>query len=301
MASLMDRVSNFFSGNDAETGEGLKSLFITELKDIYYAEGQAIDALAEQADAATTDEVRNAFLQHQEESRNQRTRLERVFDSLGLSADEGSCDAIDGLADDGRRVVSNTESGSLTRDAGLIMAAQKVEHHEIASYGSVVTLAKVLGYNEAAQLLQQTLDEEKNTDKKLTQLAESFINQRAAGESDSDSDNYDSYRDRDSVSNPAAPIGAAAGMSSSGTMGAGYTGDSGYSTGTGSGMSSGSDYSTGSGTTSGSQYGSGTSMGSSSSSTGGYTSGSSMDDDDDSSTPRYNPNRDATLGGTSGV
>ncbi|WP_019987070.1 ferritin-like domain-containing protein [Rudanella lutea] len=300
MASLMDRVSNFFSGNDADTGEGLKSLFITELKDIYYAEGQAIDALAEQADAATTDEVRNAFLQHQEESRNQRTRLERVFDSLGVSATEGTCDAIDGLADDGRRVVSNTESGSLTRDAGLIMAAQKVEHHEIASYGSAVTLAKVLGYHEAAQLLQQTLDEEKNTDKKLTQLAESFINQRAAGEGDDmDNDNYDRYRDRDSVTNEAT---MGAGMSSSGTMGYGYTGSSSGMT-SGSGMSSDSDHrsgSTGSGMSSGSQYGSGSGMGSGSSSTGGYSSGSSMDDDD-SSTPRYNPNRDATLGGTSGV
>ncbi|MCY7356168.1 MAG: DUF892 family protein [Rudanella sp.] len=137
MASFMDRVSDFFNGNDADTGEGLKSLFISELKDIYYAEGQAIDTLGDQADAATTDEVRAAFLHHQEESRNQRIRLERVFDSLGISADEGSCDAIDGLVNDAGRVVSNTESGSSTRDTGLIMAAQKVEHHEIASYGSV--------------------------------------------------------------------------------------------------------------------------------------------------------------------
>lgn len=275
----MDRVSNFFSGNDAETGEGLKSLFITELKDIYYAEGQAIDTLGDQADAATTDEVRNAFLQHQEESRNQRTRLERVFDSLGISADEGSCDAIDGLIDDGQRVISNTESGSLTRDAGLIMAAQKVEHHEIASYGSVVTLAKVLGYSEAAQLLQQTLDEEKNTDKKLTQLAESFINNRAAGESDNDRDydrdtnqnrDYDPYRDHDRVTNEATAGSTLA--AGSATMGAGYTG-----------------------------YGTGTAGSGSSSSSGGYSSDSSMADDDDAPTPRYNPNRDATLGGTSGI
>lgn len=275
----MDRVSNFFSGNDAETGEGLKSLFITELKDIYYAEGQAIDTLGDQADAATTDEVRNAFLQHQEESRNQRTRLERVFNSLGISADEGSCDAIDGLIDDGQRVISNTESGSLTRDAGLIMAAQKVEHHEIASYGSVVTLAKVLGYSEAAQLLQQTLDEEKNTDKKLTQLAESFINNRAAGESDNDRDydrdtnqnrDYDPYRDHDRVTNEATAGSTLA--AGSATMGAGYTG-----------------------------YGTGTAGSGSSSSSGGYSSGSSMADDDDAPTPRYNPNRDATLGGTSGI
>lgn len=244
MASFMDRVSNFFSGNDTETSEGLKSLFVNELKDIYYAEGQAIDALGEQADATTTDEVRNAFLMHQEESRNQRVRLERVFDSLGISVDEGSCDAIDGLADDCRRVVSNTESGSLTRDAGLIMAAQKVEHHEIASYGSMVTLAKVLGFNEAAQLLQQTLDEEKAADKKLTQLAESFINNRAAGEVDRDNNHdYDRYRNQDSVTNRA-------------TMGSSLETDPNYA-GSGSSTLGGSSY--------------------------------------------YRSDRDATLGGTSGI
>lgn len=273
MASFMDSVSNFFNGNDTDTGEGLKSLFISELKDIYYAEGQAIDALGEQADAATTDEVRNAFLHHQEESRNQRTRLERVFDSLGISADEGTCNAIDGLADDAERIVSNTESGSLTRDAGLIMAAQKVEHHEIASYGSAVTLAKVLGYNEAAQLLQQTLDEEKNTDKKLTQLAESFINSRAAGERDDDDDRYG---DTDQVTNEAT---AGTGMmSGSGTMGA-----AGLGYGADMGQSSGSGYTTGSGMSSGSGY------------------DRSDRTDDDTSTPRYNSNRDATLGGSSGI
>lgn len=183
MATIGERISNFFGGNDTETQEGLQGLFVTELKNIYYAEKQAVDALGDQADAATTDEVRNAFLQHQEESRNQVMRLEQVFQSIGVEAAEGSCAAIDGLADDADTVVSGTESGSLTRDAGLIITAQKVEHHEIASYGSAVTLARVLGHSDAARLLQQTLEEEKNTDRKLTQLAESFINDRASDES----------------------------------------------------------------------------------------------------------------------
>ena len=235
MASLADRISNFFSGNDADTGEGLRSLFITELKDIYYAERQAVDVLGVQADAATTDEVRNAFLQHQEESRNQITRLEQVFQSIGIDADEGTCDAIDGLADDGDRVVSNTEAGSLTRDAGLIMAAQKVEHHEIASYGSVVTLAQVLGYSQAASLLQQTLQEEKNTDRKLTQLAESFINQRAASESDNDSS---SNRDDYSTVNPDGTM-----YSDRGSTGQTYQSGQSYS---GSQTSSNTDYNSGS-------------------------------------------------------
>ena len=197
MATFGERIANFFGGNDTETQEGLHGLFVTELKNIYYAEKQAVNALGEQADAATTDEVRNAFLQHQEESRGQVMRLEQVFQSLGIDAEEGSCAAIDGLADDADMVVANTTSGSLTRDAGLIIAAQKVEHHEIAAYGSAVTLAQVMGHTEAARLLQQTLEEEKNTDRKLTQLAESFINDRANDESGNmGSSDRDSYSDR---------------------------------------------------------------------------------------------------------
>lgn len=224
MATFGERIANFFGGNDTETQEGLHGLFITELRDIYYAEKQAIDALGEQADASTTDEVRNAFLQHQEETRNQVVRLEQVFNNIGVDVEEGSCDAIDGLVDDAQRVISNTDSGSLTRDAGLIIAGQKVEHHEIASYGSVVTFAKVLGYNEAAQLLQQTLDEEKNADKKLTSLAESFINNRAASEQDNDSYRNDNDRDdfnRDSVVNPDGTRYSNDTVSGSGTMGYG--------------------------------------------------------------------------------
>lgn len=197
MATFGERISNFFSGNDTDTQEGLRGLFVTELQNIYYAEKQAVDALGEQADASTTDEVRSAFLQHQEETRNQISRLEQVFTSIGVDAEEGSCAAIDGLADDAQSIVSNTESGSLTRDAGLIIAGQMIEHHEIAAYGSVATLAKVLGYNEAARLLEQTLEEEKNTDKKLTSLAESFINNRAASESDNNSNTDQNYSDRD--------------------------------------------------------------------------------------------------------
>ncbi len=182
MATFGERIANFFNGNDAETHEGLRGLFVNEIKNIYYAEKIGIDGMGESADAATTDEVRNAFLQHQQESRQHVARLEQVLQSINESVDEGNCEAADGLAADTRTVISNTESGSLTRDAGLIIAGQKGEHHEIASYGSAVTLAKVLGYSQAAQLLHQTLEEEKATDHKFTQLAESFVNNRAASE-----------------------------------------------------------------------------------------------------------------------
>lgn len=193
MASLGSQIANFFSGNDDNTREGLHGLFVSELKGIYYAEKQAVDALGEQADASTTDEVRNAFLQHQEETRGQVARLQDVFRSIGVEVDDKTCAAIDGLVDDAQLVVSETETGSLTRDAGLIIAGQKIEHHEIAAYGSAVTLASVLGYTDAARMLQQTLEEEKNTDRKLTQLAESFINERAASEDDNLSSGSDQY------------------------------------------------------------------------------------------------------------
>ena len=188
MASLTDQIRNFFGGNETDQ-RGLQGLFVNELKGIYYAEQQFEDALQEQADASTSDELRNGFLKHKEETRNQIQRLEQIFGTLGMDPDEMTCNAADGLVDDAQMVVSTTESGSLTRDAGLIIAGQKVEHHEIAAYGSLHTLARVLGYQEAAQLLEQSLQEEKNTDKQLTKLAESFVNQQAAGEMGRNADN----------------------------------------------------------------------------------------------------------------
>ncbi|GAA4467143.1 hypothetical protein GCM10023189_50220 [Nibrella saemangeumensis] len=182
MASLGKQISDFFSGGSSHNDEGLRGVFIHELKAAYYCEKQAVDALGEQADAATTDVVRNAFLQHQEESRNQINRLERVFDSIGVDVDDLESDAIDGLVDDAQTMIAATESGSLSRDAALIVAAQKVEHLEIATYGSLHTMARLLGYSEAANLLEETLREEKNTDRKLTEIAESFINERAKSE-----------------------------------------------------------------------------------------------------------------------
>jgi ferritin-like metal-binding protein YciE len=182
MASLTDRIADFFSGNDSSSDEGLRDLFISELKSIYYVEKQIVDALGEQADASTTDEVRNAFLRHQEESRVQVERLEEIFRIISIATAEHTTAAIDGLIADARNVVSTTDTGSLTRDAGLIIAAQKIEHYEIAIYGSLLTLANVLGFDQSAELLANTLEEEKTTDHKLTALAETFINRRAKDE-----------------------------------------------------------------------------------------------------------------------
>ncbi len=182
MATLIEQIEKFFSGNDTNTDEGLRDLFISELKSVYYTEKQITKALGEQAEASTTDEVKQAFLQHQEESRLQQERLEAIFRIIGIKTEERTADAIDGLIEDAKRMISDTETGSLTRDAGLIISAQKVEHYEIAIYGSLLTLAHVLDFTQSAELLALSLEEEKEIDRKLTRLAESFINNRSKAE-----------------------------------------------------------------------------------------------------------------------
>ncbi|GAB4029792.1 YciE/YciF ferroxidase family protein [Spirosoma gilvum] len=182
MASLTERIAHFFSGNDSTTDEGLRDLFISNLKSVYYAEKRAVDALRDQAEASTTDEVRGAFLQHHQESHEQVERLEEIFRIIGIRAEEHRSAAIDGLIHDAKWVIDDTESGSLTRDAGLIIAAQAIEHYEIAIYGSLLTLARVLDFTQSAELLEKTLAEEKETDHKLTALAESFVNKRSKEE-----------------------------------------------------------------------------------------------------------------------
>ena len=196
MATLGERISNFFGGNDSNTDEGLRDLFISELKSIYYVERQAIDALGQQAEASTTDEVRAAFLHHQDQSYAQKERLEDIFKIIGLKTEEGSSSAIDGLIDDAERVIADTQPGSLTRDAGLIIAAQKIEHYEIAIYGSLLTLARVLDFTQSTELLEKSLAEEKETDRKLTVLAESFINSRSKQEEDQSPGSHHASRDR---------------------------------------------------------------------------------------------------------
>ncbi len=182
MAALADRIASFFSGNDSATDEGLRDLFISELKSVYYAEKRAVDALGDQAEASTTNEVGTAFVNHQNESRIQVERLEEIFKIIGIKTDVYPSDAIDGLISDAKRIVSGTEPGSLTRDAGLIIAAQKIEHYEISAYGSLLTLANMLDFSQSAELLAKTLEEEKETDRKLTILAESFVNNRSKEE-----------------------------------------------------------------------------------------------------------------------
>jgi ferritin-like metal-binding protein YciE len=158
--------------------EDLQDLFVEELRDLYSAENQLIKALPRMAKAATHDELKQAFQTHLEQTRTHAERLEQICQRLGAKAKGKKCKGMEGLIEEGKEMMEEAEDDVL--DAALISAAQRVEHYEIAGYGCVRTYAKLLGDEESARILQQTLDEEGQTDKLLTQLAESSINVEAA-------------------------------------------------------------------------------------------------------------------------
>jgi ferritin-like metal-binding protein YciE len=164
----------------------LKELFVEELKDIYSAEKQLTKALPKLAKAATSEELANAFENHLVQTEEQIVRVEQVFELLDMPARAKKCEGMAGMIQEGQQAIEDTDSGTATRDAALIIAAQKVEHYEIASYGSLVQLAKTIGLDDAADLLQQTLDEEKETDVLLTELAVSSVNINAENEPEED-------------------------------------------------------------------------------------------------------------------
>ncbi len=160
----------------------LQELFLDSLKDIYYAEKAILKALPKMQKAATSEQLIAAFEEHKAVTEGQVGRLEQVFESIDEKVGSKKCEAIEGLIKEAESIIEDTDKGTSTRDVGLILAAQKVEHYEIASYGGLRQLATTLGYTEAANLLQQTLDEEKETDLKLTDIAENNINYEAAEE-----------------------------------------------------------------------------------------------------------------------
>lgn len=160
----------------------LRELFIEELRDIYWAEKHLTKALPKMMKAATSEELAAAFEDHLAVTEKQIERVEQVFELLELTARAKKCEAMDGLVKEAQEVISDLPKGSSVIDAGLIIAGQKVEHYEIAAYGSLVQLAKTMGENEIADLLQETLDEEKQADQLLTELAVSGINISAESE-----------------------------------------------------------------------------------------------------------------------
>ncbi|GAB0157962.1 ferritin-like domain-containing protein [Chryseobacterium sp. Alg-005] len=154
----------------------LHKFFVDALKDIYYAENAIIEALEKMQQAATTEELKDAFEDHQLQTKKHVSRLEKVFKLIDEKPEKKECEAIKGLIKEGEEVIKSTQEGSMTRDAALIIAAQKVEHYEIATYGGLAQLAITMGHDKAADLLEKTLQEEEDTDYNLTEIAETFIN-----------------------------------------------------------------------------------------------------------------------------
>jgi ferritin-like metal-binding protein YciE len=150
--------------------ENLHELFVDELRDIYDAEKQLTKALPKMAKAADSEELRASFEEHLEITRMQVNRLEEVFKSLGIAARGKPCEGMKGLIEEGQEKMEELDRGA-TLDAALIASAQKVEHYEIATYGTLATFAEIMGHQDAKDLLGQTLDEEKEADEKLTQVA----------------------------------------------------------------------------------------------------------------------------------
>jgi ferritin-like metal-binding protein YciE len=167
------------NGNGSESPKKetqLEKFFHDQLKDIYYAEQHLLKALDEMKEACTTEELEDAFCDHRTQTERHIKRLERIFSMLGKKAEGKKCEAIEGLIKEAKSIISETKKGTMTRDAALIIAAQKVEHYEIATYGGLVQLAVTLGKHNAADLLDKTLSEEEQTDRLLTNIAEAHIN-----------------------------------------------------------------------------------------------------------------------------
>lgn len=169
-------------GTSTAKESALDKFFHDQLKDLYWAEKHLTKALPKMKKAATSEELQEAIESHLAQTEEHVSRLEQVFELIGKKPQAKKCDGMEGLVKEGESVVEETEDGSATRDAGIICSAQKVEHYEISAYGTLVQLAKTIGNEEAADILQTTLDEEKETDENLTQLAENSINWEASEE-----------------------------------------------------------------------------------------------------------------------
>lgn len=181
-AKKTNRTANDPSAEQGDEDSMLMELLVDSMKDIYWAEKALTRALKKMQKESTSEELQNAFADHLSVTETQITRLEKGFELLGEKAQAKKCDAMQGLIQEAEGMIEDTEKGSKTRDVALIMAAQKVEHYEIATYGSLRQLADTIGNNELSGLMQETLDEEKEADELLTSIAENNINEEASEE-----------------------------------------------------------------------------------------------------------------------
>ncbi|HRO41489.1 MAG TPA: DUF892 family protein [Flavipsychrobacter sp.] len=166
----------------AGTETKLEDFFVTMLQEIYWCETHLVNVLDSMEQAATSLKLKQAFTKHKEETAKQIERLEQAFQLINMDVYAERSAGLQGIFDEGWQVIDETEEGSAQRDVALIIAAQKIEHYEMACYGSLVTLAKTMGKNDVADILAQTLNEEKKTDAALTKIAEANINQKASKE-----------------------------------------------------------------------------------------------------------------------
>jgi ferritin-like metal-binding protein YciE len=172
------------SRQGAVSDSRLEEFFVDELKDIYWAEKKLVKTLPKLKKAANSDDLKQAFGNHLSETEGHVQRLEQAFEMLGQKPQAKKCDAMEGITEEGASVIEDTEEGTATRDVALVLAGQKAEHYEIATYGGLIQIAKTLGHNDVASLLKQTLEEEKKTDQILTSIAEGGINYEASEETE---------------------------------------------------------------------------------------------------------------------
>jgi ferritin-like metal-binding protein YciE len=159
----------------------MNDLLLTFMQDVYYAERQILKALPKMAKASESDDLRNALMHHREETQGQVERLQRAFEALGKRARAATCEAINGLIEEGDEVIEEFPEG-MVRDAGILANAQAVEHYEMARYGTIVAWAKAVGADDVARLMHETLEEEKKADATLNQLAQRRINKEAVSQ-----------------------------------------------------------------------------------------------------------------------
>ena len=176
--TAVNKTKDAMDNKENQSGEPsyLEKFFTDQMKDIYYAEKKILEGLDKMIESATTDELKDAFKEHHSQTEKHVKRLEKVFGLLNKKPEGKKCDAIEGILKEAESIISETTEGTMTRDAALIFAAQKVEHYEIATYGGLVQFAITLGLHEAADILDRTLREEENTDSILTEIAENDIN-----------------------------------------------------------------------------------------------------------------------------
>lgn len=168
--------------NESMENNALHQLFVDGLKDLLWAEEHLSKSLTKMIKGATSEELKKTLGDHQKETDEHINRLKQVFESIGEKAQSVKCEAMEGLLKEAEELLKDSDKGTLVRDAALIAGAQKIEHYEIASYGTLATYAKLMGHSKAKQLLGKTLDEEKSADEKLTEIAESFVNESAMNE-----------------------------------------------------------------------------------------------------------------------